>query len=110
MILNVSTLRQCAVTLRVAIWVKANAHALRMLAGIFFALALITGVFWIAGADVEPIAYVFGLLSSLLFAGPLEAQMFRARREFGWASPYEVSLSETTRRPPYRFFILSSIR
>lgn len=36
--------------------------------------ALITGIAWVAGKDVEPIAYVFGLISSLLFASPSIAE------------------------------------
>ncbi len=54
--------------IKIALWIKEYAHALRVVAGMFFVLALVTGVVWIAGKDVEPIAYVFGLVSSFLFA------------------------------------------
>jgi hypothetical protein len=50
----------------VALWIKEYAHALRVVGGVFFVFALITGLIWILGKDVEPIAYVFGLISSLL--------------------------------------------
>jgi hypothetical protein len=55
-------------------WVKENAHSLREIALLFFTLALFTGVIWISGKDVESIAYVFGLISSLLFSSPIIAR------------------------------------
>jgi hypothetical protein len=58
----------------IAIWIKEFAHAFRVFGGIFFVLALVTGIFWIAGNNVEPIAYVLGLISSLLFASPSIAE------------------------------------
>jgi len=45
-----------------------------VLALIFFAFAFATGLIWISGKDVEPIAYVLGMISSLLFAGPTLAR------------------------------------
>lgn len=65
----------------IARWIKEYTHALRVLAGIFFVLALITGVIWIAGWDVEPVAYVFGLTSSLLFACPSIAEYILPSRK-----------------------------
>lgn len=44
-------------------------------------LALFTGVVWIVGKDVEPIAYVFGLISSLLFACPSIAEYIVPNRK-----------------------------
>jgi hypothetical protein len=35
-----------------ALWIKEYAHALRVLAGVFFIFALITGIAWIAGCNV----------------------------------------------------------
>jgi hypothetical protein len=55
-------------------WIKEYAHALRVIAGLFFVLALLMGAVWIAGRDVEPIAYVFGLLSSFFFARSLRGR------------------------------------
>jgi len=57
-----------------ALWIKEYAHALRVVGGIFFVLALISGMIWALGADIEPIAFLFGLISSLLFASPSVAQ------------------------------------
>jgi hypothetical protein len=41
---------------------------------IFFTLALFTGVIWISGNDVEPIAFVLGTISALLFTSPVIAR------------------------------------
>jgi hypothetical protein len=45
------------------LWIKAYKHALRVFGGIFFGLALISGLFWMAGKEIEPLAFVLGLLS-----------------------------------------------
>lgn len=57
-----------------ALWIKEYAHALRVVGGLFFMLALISGMIWAFGADIEPIAFLFSLFSSLLFASPSLAQ------------------------------------
>jgi len=72
--MDISTIRKNRIIIKIVIWVKQYTHALRVLAGIFFVLALFTGLIWTAGKDVEPIAYVFGLISSLLFASPSIAE------------------------------------
>jgi len=72
--METATIRKNKKVTDIAKWIKEYAHALRVLAGIFFVLALVTGVAWIAGKDVEPVAYVFGLISSLLFASPSIAE------------------------------------
>lgn len=75
------TIRKKKWAIQAATWIKKYTHALRVIAGIFFVLALATGVVWIAGKDVEPIAYVFGLISSLLFASPSIAEYVMPSRK-----------------------------
>jgi hypothetical protein len=79
--MNIDFIRKNSNAIRIAIWVKQYTHALRVLAGIFFALALFTGLVWIAGCEVEPIAFVFGLISSLLFASPSIAEYVLPNRK-----------------------------
>jgi len=67
--------------MKIAMWIKKNAHSLREIALLFFTLALFTGVIWISGKDVEPIAYVFGLISSLLFTSPVVARYVLPERK-----------------------------
>ena len=78
--MEITTIRKKKVT-EIARWIKEYTHALRVLGGIFFFLALMTGVIWIVGKDVEPIAYVFGLISSLLFASPSMAEYVSPSRK-----------------------------
>ncbi|WP_417533148.1 hypothetical protein [Marinobacterium stanieri] len=59
---------------KVALWIKEYRHALRVIGGIFFCLALLAGLFWIGGKEIEPVAFVLGLLSSLFFASPSVAE------------------------------------
>ena len=60
--------------MKMAVWVKANAHSLRETALIFFALALFMAVIWISGKDVEPIVFMLGSISTLLFTAPAIAR------------------------------------
>jgi hypothetical protein len=55
---------------KISLWVKEYKHPLRVVGGIFFVLALIAGLFWAAGKDIEPIAFLLGMLSSLFLASP----------------------------------------
>ncbi len=57
-----------------AIWVKSYTHVFRVIGGIFFVLALISGIIWILGKEIEPIAFTLGLLSSMFFASPSVAE------------------------------------
>lgn len=63
------------------LWVKEYKHVLRVIGGIFFSLALLAGLFWIGGKDIESIAYVLGLLSSLFLASPSIAEYFLPERK-----------------------------
>lgn len=54
----------------VLLWIKLNRHALRVVGGAFFGVAFLVGIVWIAGYEVEPIAFTFGMLSSLFLALP----------------------------------------
>ncbi|MDH3690384.1 MAG: hypothetical protein OEU36_12980 [Gammaproteobacteria bacterium] len=72
--MDIDAVRKNKKVIKIALWIKEYAHALRVVAGMFFVLALATGVVWMVGKDVEPIAYVFCLVSSLLFASPSIAE------------------------------------
>jgi len=65
----------------IAIWIKINSHIFRIFGGGFFIISLILGVFWIFGKDIEPIAFTFGLLSSLFFASPSIAEYIVPNRK-----------------------------
>ena len=66
---------------KMALWVKENTHPLRVLGGIFFALALLAGLFWVVGNDIESVAFVLGLISSLLFSSPSIAEYILPNRK-----------------------------
>lgn len=66
---------------KVALWVKEYSHALRVLGGVFFVFALISGLFWIGGLEIEPVAFVLGLISSLLLASPSIAEYIQPNRK-----------------------------
>jgi hypothetical protein len=59
---------------KIALWVKEYKHPLKVIGGIFFVLALIAGFTWALGKEIEPIAFLFGLLSSLFLASPSVAE------------------------------------
>lgn len=59
-----------------ALWIKTYKHALRVFGGIFFVLAIVAGFFWMSGFEIEPLAFVMCLLSSLFFASPSVAEFF----------------------------------
>lgn len=79
--MNIDTTGKNRSAVKIAVWVKEYAHALRVLGGISFVLALFAGLIWIAGKDVESIAFVFGLISSFLFASPSIAEYFLPDRK-----------------------------
>lgn len=57
-----------------AIWVKEYKHLLRVIGGLFFLLALLAGLIWALGAEIEPIAFSLGMFSSLFLASPSVAK------------------------------------
>lgn len=63
------------------LWIKEYKHPLRIVGGILFFLALVSGVFWIAGNEIEPLAFVLGMLSSLFLASPSVAEYFLPNRK-----------------------------
>ncbi len=65
----------------ICIWVKENTNPLQVIGGLFFVLAFIFGLIWIGGKDVEAIAFVLGILSSLFFASPSVAEYFYPNRK-----------------------------
>ena len=68
--MDAAIIRNNKIIVHIALWIKEYTHALRVIGGIFFILALFSGIVWVAGKDVEPIAFLFGIISSLLFASP----------------------------------------
>lgn len=62
-------------------WVKAQRHFMFIAGGVFFLLALIAGVIWMFGYEIEPLAFVLGMLSSMLFASPSVAEYFLPDRK-----------------------------
>lgn len=70
----ISDIRENEELSRIALFVKENAHFSRSLGGVFFLVCLVIGEFWVAGKDVEAVAYVFGLLSSIFLALPSIAE------------------------------------
>lgn len=65
----------------ICLWIKQYKHPLRVIGGLFFALALIAGAFWMAGYEIEPLAFLLGLLSSLFLASPSVADYFLPDRK-----------------------------
>ena len=72
--MGLDSIRKNKRTIDLASWVEDNAHPVRETALIFFALALFMGVIWVSGKDVEPVVYILGSISTLLFAGPAIAR------------------------------------
>jgi hypothetical protein len=68
-------------TKTVCLWIKEYKHALRVIGGCFFGLALLAGVFWTAGMNIEPVAFILSLLSSLFLASPSIAEYFLPDRK-----------------------------
>lgn len=79
--MDIDLVRKNKHAIKIALWIKANAHALRVVAGGLFVLALVIGGFWIFGKDVESFTFVFGLISSLLFASPSIAEYILPSRK-----------------------------
>lgn len=65
----------------ICLWIKEYTHPLRVIGGIFFGLALLVGIIWISGKEVEPLAFMLGLLSSLFLASPSIAEYFLPDRK-----------------------------
>lgn len=55
---------------RIARWIKQYEHPMRVFGGIFFFLAFGTGILWAGGKDLEPVAFLFSMISSMFFAAP----------------------------------------
>ena len=72
--MSIDSIRKSRKAIKIAMWVKENSHSLREIALIFFALALFSGVIWMSGKDIEPIVFVLGSISTLLFASPAIAR------------------------------------
>lgn len=66
---------------KIALWVKEYKHPLRVIGGIFFVLAIIAGLIWALGKEIEPIAFLLGMLSSLFLASPSVAEFLAPDRK-----------------------------
>lgn len=59
---------------KAVMWVKEYKHPFRVIGGLFFVSALVAGLIWASGVDIEPIAFLLGMLSSLFLAAPSVAE------------------------------------
>ncbi|HEC52825.1 hypothetical protein LCGC14_0091750 [marine sediment metagenome] len=66
---------------RVFLEIKERSDTLRVIGAIFFALTLITAVFWLSGKDAEPIAFTLSLISSIFFGLPYAAEVLYPNRK-----------------------------
>ena len=66
---------------KASIWIKENRQPLNVIGGLFFASSFVAGLVWISGKDVEPIAFVLCLLSSMFLAAPSIAEYFDPARK-----------------------------
>lgn len=64
-----------------ALWIKEQTHALRIMGGLFLFVALILGIVWMMGVELEPVAFVFSLLASLFFSLPSVAEFLLPDRK-----------------------------
>lgn len=89
---------------RVASWTKANAHAVRIVGGLFFVGALVAGLIWSLGSDIEPVAFLLGLLSSMFLAAPSVAEFVLPSRKPISQMNFEELLSfiQTTTREDWK--------
>jgi hypothetical protein len=53
--------------LAVSLWIKSNEKVFRVFGVLFFLFTAAVGVLWIAGRDVESVAFVLGCISSSMF-------------------------------------------
>lgn len=66
---------------RAAKWIKLHSHQAKVLGGVIFSFALLFGIIWLCGPDVEAVVVVLGLLSSTCFALPSIADYFFPERK-----------------------------
>ncbi len=72
--MNIDVIQKNKKVAQIARWIKEYTHPLKAIGGLFFFLALGTGFFWALGKDIEPIAFIFALLSSIFFSSPSVAE------------------------------------
>ena len=66
---------------KTALWIKEYNHFLKIIGGLFFVLAILFGIIWALGNNVEPIAFLFSVLSSLFLASPSIAEFILPSRK-----------------------------
>lgn len=64
-----------------ALWIKEQAHAVRIVAALFLLVAFFLGFIWMSGFDVEALAFVFSLMASVGFSLPSVAEYFVPERK-----------------------------
>lgn len=57
-----------------SLWIKEQAHAVRIIGGIFLGIALFLGLIWMFGVDLDAFAFFFSILASIFFALPSVAE------------------------------------
>lgn len=67
--------------LKPCVWIKMYTHPVKVFGGVLFTLALLFGVVWLCGPDVEAAVVVLGLLSSTCFTLPSIAEYFFPSRK-----------------------------
>lgn len=68
--MSIDSIRKTNKAIHLAERIKRNEHPIREVALVFFILALFTGLVWLTGKDVEPIAFVLGSICTLLYVSP----------------------------------------
>lgn len=69
------------ITRDVALWIKEQAHAVRIIGGVFLVIALILGFIWMLDVKLDASAFVFSLLASIFFALPSVAEYLSPGRK-----------------------------
>lgn len=71
-ILDIITSHQ--ITRGAALWIKEQSHAVRIIGGVFLGVALILGLIWMFGVELDAPAFFFSILASIFFALPSVAE------------------------------------
>jgi len=79
--MGIDSIRKTSKAIHLAEMIKRNEHPIREVALVFFILALFTGLVWLTGKDVEPIAFVLGSICTLLYVSPRLARYVQPDRK-----------------------------
>jgi hypothetical protein len=64
-----------------ASWLKEQAHAVRVIGGLLLGFALLLGLIWMFGVDLDAAAFFFSVLASVFFALPSVAEYILPSRK-----------------------------